>query len=71
MKSVSCRCIFHKFYKRHFRWYKTLAIKFLKISFFYNWMARNMSRYVAKQDAPEKEGNVPHNSCKTNLIAID
>ena len=30
-----------------------------------------LSRYVAKQDAPEKEGNVPHNSCKTNLIAID
>ena len=34
-------------------------------------MARNMSRYVARQDAPEKEGNVPHNSCKSNLIVID
>ena len=34
-------------------------------------MAINKSRYVAKQDAPEKEGNVPHNSCKANLIAID
>ena len=36
MELMNCGCTFHKFYKKHLKWYKTLAIKFQKMTFFDN-----------------------------------
>ena len=36
MELMNCGLTFGKFYKKHFRWYKTLAFKFQKMTLFDN-----------------------------------